>query len=132
MRDDIKLNKAFTVCVADAPHVVEADYVGVVSAKDVTDKLTKAGLHTAKSNFVNAPIIDEFPIALECKLLKFTEEGVVGEIVNVSIDERVLTESGALDTEKLASIAFDPINSAYLKLGEKVGNVFADGKKLGE
>ena len=69
MRDDIKLNKAFTVCVADAPHVVEADYVGVVSANDVPDKLAKAGLHTAKSNFINAPIIDEFPIALECKLL---------------------------------------------------------------
>lgn len=130
--DNIRVNEAFTVCVADAPHVLEADYVGIVSGKDVPDKLEKAGLHTTKSAFVNAPIIDEFPIALECKLLKFSEEGVIGEIVNVSIDERVLTESGALDIEKLAAIAFDPMNAAYVKLGEKVGNAFADGKKLAE
>lgn len=129
--DNLEITKEFTVCVADAPHVVEADYVGVVSANDVPNKLEKAGLHTTKSEFVNAPIIDEFPIALECKLVDSTPYGIVGEIVNVSIDERVLNENGTVDADKLQAIAFDPINAAYLKLTEKVGNAFADGKKIG-
>lgn len=129
--DNIKLNQAFTVCVADAKHVIEADYVGIVSANDVPDKLAKCDFHTTKSEYVNAPIIDELPIALECKLVECTPYGIVGEIVNVSIDERVLNENGGVDTAKLGAIAFDPINSAYLVLGEKVGNAFSDGKKLG-
>lgn len=128
--DNIKVNKAFTVCVADAPNVVEADYVGVVSGNDVPNKLEKVGWHTTKSEFVNAPLIDELPIALECKLVEFTPYGVVGEIVNVSIDERVLNEDGSLNIDKLEAITFDPINATYIKLGEKVGNAFSDGKKL--
>lgn len=128
--DNIKLQKEFTVCVADAPNVVAADYVGIASGNDVPNKLEVAGWHTTKSEFVNAPIIDELPIALECKLVDFTPYGIVGEIVNVSIADRVLNEDGSLNTDKLEAIAFDPINSAYLKLTEKVGNAFADGKQL--
>ncbi len=128
--DNIMRNKEFTVSVADAAHVVEADYVGVVSANNVPDKLEKVGLHTIKSSFVNAPIIEEFPITLECKLLRTTEDGIVGEIVNVSIDERVLNDKETVDTDKLGAISFDAMNAAYLKIGEKVGNAFSDGKKL--
>lgn len=128
--DNIMRNKEFTVSVADAAHVVEADYVGVVSANNVPDKLEKAGLHTVKGSFVNAPIIEEFPITLECKLIRTSEDGIVGEIVNVSIDERVLNDKGTVDTEKLGAISFDPMNAAYLKVSEKVGNAFSDGKKL--
>lgn len=127
---NIRLNQAFTVSVADAAHVLEADYVGIVSANKVPDKLARIDLHTTKSEFVNAPIIDEFPIALECKLKRFTEDGVVGEILNVSIDERVLNENGTIDPMKLCAISFDPINNAYLKVAEKVGNAFSDGNKL--
>lgn len=128
--DNIMRNKEFTVSVADVAHLVEADYVGIVSANNVPDKIEKAGLHTVKSSFVNAPIIEEFPIALECKLLRVTEDGIVGEIVNVSIDDRVLNDKGTVDTDKLGAISFDAMNRAYLKVGEKVGNAFSDGKKL--
>ncbi|BBF42709.1 flavoredoxin [Lachnospiraceae bacterium KM106-2] len=130
--DNILKNKEFTVSIADAAHVVEADYVGIVSANKVPDKLEKAGLHTVKSEFVNAPIIEEFPMTFECKLLRQTEDGIVGEIINVNIDERVLNEKGTVDTDKLGAITFDAMNAAYVKLGEKVGNAFSDGKKLAQ
>ena len=124
--------KAFTVSMADAAHVAECDYVGVVSANDVPDKLAKAGFHTTKSEFVDAPLIDELAMAVECKLLSYDPEScrLVGEIVNVSVDESVLTLDGKVDVSRLAPIVFVPINSAYYVLGEKVGNAFQDGMKL--
>lgn len=128
---NIKERGAFTVSFADAAHVTEADYVGMVSANEVPDKLAKAGLHTLKSEYVDAPLIEEFPMALECRFVKVNEDGnIIGEIVNVSADERVLAENGMVDAAKLQAIAFDPVNNAYLKLGEKVGNAFADGATL--
>jgi len=123
---------AFTVSMADAAHVVEADYVGIVSGNDVPDKLEKAGLHTTKSEFVDAPLIDELPMALECKLVSFDAESelLVGEIVNVCADEGILNSEGKIDPAKLCPITFDPVNNAYLTLGEKVGNAFKDGTQL--
>ena len=128
---DILARKAFTVSMADAAHVVECDYVGVVSGNDVPDKLTRCGFHTAKSEFVDAPLIDELAMALECKLVSYDPETcrLVGEIVNVCADESVLTD-GRIDPAKLRPITFDPMNNAYLVLGEKVGNAFQDGLKL--
>lgn len=128
---NIKVKGAFTVSFADAAHVVAADYVGMVSANTVTDKLEKAGFHTTKSEYVDAPVIDELPMALECRLVKVNEDGnIIGEIVNISVDESVLNEDGTIDTEKLQVISFDPVQNAYLKLGEKVGNAFKDGAAL--
>ena len=129
---NILKRKAFTVSMADAAHVTECDYVGIVSANDVPDKLSRAGFHTTKSEFVNAPLIDELPMALECRLVSYDEEScrMVGEIVNVSADERILGENGKIDPAELQPITFDPVNNAYLKLGEKVGNAFKDGVKL--
>lgn len=122
---------AFTVSIADAKHVVEADYVGIVSGNNVPDKMQKSGLTTVKSAFVNAPVINEFPMAIECRLLKFNEDGIcIGEIVNVSADESVLGEDGQIDPQKLDAITYDPVHHTYIKLGEKVGNAFSDGKKL--
>lgn len=127
---NIRAKGAFTVSFADAAHVVEADYVGLVSANDVADKLEKAGFHTTPSQHVDAPIIDELPMALECRLVKFNEDGnIIGEIVNVSADERILDADGVIDPVKLEAISFDPVHNAYLKLGEKVGNAFRDGGK---
>ncbi len=124
-------SKAFTVSIADAAHVVEADYVGIVSGNQVPDKMQKAGLTTVRSEFVDAPIIKEFPMTIECKLLKFNEDGIcIGEIVNVSADEAVLDADGQIDPTKLQAITYDPVHYAYLTLGEKVGNAFSDGKKL--
>ena len=129
---NILKRKAFTVSMADAAHVTECDYVGIVSANDVPDKLSRAGFHTTKSEFVDAPLIDELPMALECRLVSYDEDScrMVGEIVNVSADERILGENGKIDPVKLQPITFDPVNNAYLKLGEKVGNAFKDGVKL--
>ena len=128
---NILSRKAFTVSMADAAHVVEADYVGIVSGNDVPDKLERAGLHTTKSEFVDAPVIDELPMALECRLVSFDEESelMIGEIVNVCADESVLTD-GKIDPVKLNPITYDPVNHAYLTLGNKVGSAFSDGKKL--
>lgn len=137
LADDHKTTKniiesaAFTVSIADAKHVIEADYVGIVSGNKVPDKMAKAGLTTTKSAFVNAPIINEFPMTVECKLLKFNEDGIcIGEIVNVSADESVLGDDGQIAPEKLQAITYDPVHHTYIKLGEKVGNAFSDGKKL--
>ena len=123
---------AFTVSMADAAHVAECDYVGIESANKVPDKVEKAGFHTEKAEFVDAPVILELPMAVECRLVSYDKEDcrLVGEIVNVSADETILDENGKIDPAKLAPIVFDPVNNAYLKLGEKVGNAFKDGMKL--
>ena len=118
--------------MADADHVTECDYLGIVSANQVPDKVARAGFHVTKSAHVDAPLVDELPLALECRFVSFDEESelLVGEIVNVSADERILNADGTIDPAKLRPITFDMANSAYLVLGEKVGNAFQDGKKL--
>ena len=129
---NIQARKAFTVSMADAAHVVACDYVGIVSGNKVPDKFEKAGFHATKSEFVDAPLIDELPMTLECTLVSYDPETcrLVGEIVNVSADESILDEKGKIDPAKLQPITFDPVNNAYLKIGEKVGNAFRDGLKL--
>ena len=124
--------KAFTVNIADTAHVVACDYVGIESAKKVAVKFTKAGFTAIKSEFVDAPIIKELNMAIECRVKSYDLETcrLVGEIVNVSIDESVLTADDKVDVAKMAPIVFDPINMAYLQLGEKVGNAFKDGAAL--
>ena len=129
--DNIREQKAFTVSFGDVKNLVASDYVGIVSANDDPDKMKKSGFTTIKSEHVNAPIICELPVTLECKLIKFNEDGiVVGEIVNVCADESVLGANGKIDTDKLDLITFDPIHAAYRRVGEKVGNAFSDGLKL--
>ncbi len=128
---NIKQTGAFTLSFADADHVAEADYVGMVSGNTEPNKVIKSGFHTTKSSFVNAPLIDELPVALECELIKVNEDGnVIGKIVNISIDERVLNESGNLDLNVFRPISFEPANNGYHVLGERVGNAFKDGSKL--
>ena len=129
--DNIKNTGAFTVSFATAKTVAECDYVGIVSANDVPDKLDRAGFHTVKSEFINAPIITELPMTVECKLIKFNEDGIcVGEIVNVSADESVLDGNGRIDAKKLDPIIYDSVSHAYWNFGEKVGRAFSDGKKI--
>lgn len=123
---------AFTVSMADVPHVAACDYVGLVSGNKVPDKFQRAGFHATKSAFVKAPLIDELAVALECKVKDYNPDTCIlrGEIVNVSADERVLDENGKVDAAKVAPIVFDPFNNEYLRIGEKVGKAFAEGKKL--
>ena len=120
---------AFTVSFATEGTVVPCDYVGVESARKVPDKFARAGFHATKSAYVNAPLIDELPMALECKVKSFEDGILVGEIVNVNADESILTE-GQIDPKKLKPITYDPVNHAYIGLGEKVGNAFKDGLAL--
>ncbi len=128
---NILKSKAFTVSVADEKHVKECDYFGVVSANDVVDKFEKSGLTASKSQFVNAPIINELPMTLECELVSYDEKSCImtGKIVNVCADESILTD-GKIDPKKLRPICFDSVNNAYLVVGEKVGNAFHDGLSL--
>ncbi|MCQ2529437.1 MAG: flavin reductase family protein [Saccharofermentans sp.] len=127
--DNIAKTGAFTVSIATEDTVVPCDYVGIVSANDVPDKFQRAGFHATKSEIVNAPLIDELPMALECKLRSFENGILIGEIVNVNADESVLTE-GKIDPKKLKPIAYDPVNHDYMGLGAVVGKAFSDGKKL--
>ena len=129
--ENIRQSGAFTVSFATAQTVVACDYVGIVSANDVPDKLEKAGFHTTKSEYVNAPIIEELPMTVECKLVKFNEDGIcIGEIVNVCADERILDETEKIDAKRLDPIWYDSVTHAYRSIGEKVGQAFSDGKKL--
>ena len=128
---NLKERKAFTVGVADAKHVTEWDYVGIVSANNEPDKLKKAGLTSIKSQQVDAPVIDQLPLTLECQLVSYDDstEQVVGNIINVIADDSVMTE-GKVDPAKLEAITYDPVNHTYIKLGQVVGKAFSDGKKL--
>ena len=129
--ENIKKTGAFTVSFATAGMVTSCDYVGIVSGNQVPDKFAKAGFHAVKSEYVNAPIIAELPMTVECKLIKFNEDGIcIGAIVNVSADENVLNEKGMVDAKKLDPIVYDGVTHDYWNLGEKVGKAFSDGKNL--
>ena len=128
---NILAKKDFTVSMGDKAHLVACDYVGMVSGNDVEDKLEKSGFTVTKAEFVDAPVINELAVCLECKMKSYDEATghMVGEIVNVSVDEEALTD-GKVDVAKIAPITFDSFNGAYHVLGEKVGNAFCDGKEL--
>ncbi|MCD8085238.1 MAG: flavin reductase family protein [Clostridiales bacterium] len=130
---NIKARKAFTVSIADAAHMVEADYFGVVSGNNTPNKFAKSGLTAQKSNLVDAPIIAEFPLCMECEFIQYQDGeygcGVIGRVVNTTADESVLTE-GRVDIEKVSAIAFDPYTHGYYKVTQRVGNAFRDGLAL--
>jgi len=129
--ENILKRKAFTVSFATKETVVGSDYVGIVSGNNVPDKFERAGFHAVKSEKVDAPLIEELPVALECKLISYTEKNCecIGQIVNLSVDESVLTD-GKIDLGKYHPIIYDGPNHDYYAYGEKVGNAFSDGKKL--
>lgn len=129
--DNIMLNKAFTVSVGDVEHMLACDYVGLVSGNKEENKMEKAGFTTTKSEFVNAPVINELPLTLECELADVIDGSkFIGKIVNVSIDESVLGDDGELSLEKFSPITYDTVHYGYYRLGEKVGNAFKDGAAL--
>lgn len=122
---------AFTVSMADKDNIASSDYVGIVSANDVSNKLEKSGFTVTKSTLVNAPIINELPLALECRLESYDTdtEIMIGEIVNVLADEKILTD-GKIDLSKFKPITYDSAGHSYITLGEVVGRAFSDGKAL--
>ena len=130
--ENILKRKAFTVSMADVAHMAACDYVGIVSGNKDADKFEKAGFHAVKSEFVDAPLIEELFVAVECRLVSYEEKTcrLVGEIVNVCVDERALDENGHVDLSKARPITFDPFNNTYVALGEVVGKAFHDGAAL--
>ena len=128
---NILATRAFTVSMATVEQLKACDYVGIVSGNNEPDKFFRAGFTAVRSEVVNAPIIAELPMTLECEMVSYDEESnhLVGRIVNVSADESILTD-GKIDYRKLRPVTYDPINHHYIELGEVVGNAFSDGKSL--
>ncbi len=131
---NIKKVKAFTVSIADKAHIDGADFFGIASGNKMPDKFAKSGYHAEKSAFVNAPVITEFPVTFECELAEIVDTenlyAVIGKIVNVSVDEKVLSENGKIDPMKLNALIFDQFQSGYYVATEKVGQAWNAGKEM--
>jgi flavin reductase (DIM6/NTAB) family NADH-FMN oxidoreductase RutF len=130
---NIKARKGFVVHIADAKHVVEADYFGIVSGNKEPDKFAKSGMTFTKSDIVDAPIINELPIALECEFIEYQNDatgiGVIGKVLRTSVEENLLKDD-KVDIDSLEAIAFDPYTHGYYKVGGRVGEAFKDGLKI--
>ena len=131
--ENIKKRGGFVVHIADAKHVVEADWFGVVSGHKEKDKFAKSGLTAVKSDLVDAPVINELPIAMECSFVEYqssdTGLGVIGKVLRTSVEEANLVD-GRVDIDSVEAIAFDPYTHGYYKVGGRVGEAFRDGLKL--
>ena len=127
--DNLAQRKAFTVSLGTEDTVTACDYVGIVSGRKEKDKFAKSGFTAIKSEYVDAPLIEQLPLTLECKVKSFDDGILVGEIVNVSVDEKIYTD-GKIDMKKLKPICYDPINGGYYSIGERVADAFSEGKKL--
>ncbi len=130
---NIKARKAFTVSIADAAHIVEADYFGVVSGNRESKKFENSGMTATKSDLVDAPIINEFPICMECEFIEYQAGtygcGVIGKVVRITADESVM-HGDTIDMSLVNAIAFDPYTHGYYKVTERVGEAFKDGLQM--
>ena len=129
--ENLELTGAFTVSFADVNTVAESDYFGLVSGSKVPDKVARAGFTVTPSPNVDAPIINEYPLTLECKVVSWADGVLVGEVINQSADERILTD-GKIDLEKLQPIVFDAAGMCYRAIGGVVGGAWDAGKKFAE
>ena len=131
---NIQESKAFTVALADEAHMDVADFFGIASGNKIDDKFERTGYRAVKSDKVHAPVIEEFPVVMECELLEFLESehvsGIVGRIVNVKADEAVLADDGKVDAEKLHALMFDQFRNGYYATGERVGTAWNAGAAL--
>ena len=129
--ENIRRTGCFSIAFADADHIAEADYVGMVSAKRIKNKFEITGLKSSKGQKVNAPVLDDFPIIMECEAISFDfEYGVLGEIKRLGVEEKYIDENGKVDIEKMKILAFNSFDNSYHVLGGKVGQAFFDGRKL--
>lgn len=132
--ENIKKRGAFTLSIADIPHIEAADFFGIASGNKMPDKFERSGLSAVKSEKVNAPIVQEFPLTLECRVVEDKMEvyghHIIGEIVGVLADEAVLDEKGKVDAAKLNAFVFDQFRSGYYAIGEKVGQAWHTGAPL--
>ena len=132
--ENIKKRGAFTLSIADIPHIEAADFFGIATGNKMPDKFERSGLTAVKSEKVDAPIVQEFPLTLECKVVEDKMEvyghHVIGEIVGVLADESVLDETGKVDVTKLNAFVFDQFRNGYYAIGEKVGQAWHTGTAL--
>jgi putative flavin reductase domain protein len=131
---NIKERGAFTLSIADLPHIKEADFFGIASGNNMSDKFERSGMTAIKSKKVDAPIVEDFPLILECKVVQAKNEvfgfHVVGEIVGVLADEKILDSNGKVVPERLNAFIYDTFQHGYYKIGEKVGEAFSIGRDL--
>ncbi|MBQ8603178.1 MAG: flavin reductase family protein [Bacteroides sp.] len=125
----------FTVAFATKETMVASDFVGIVSAKNDPDKIQKTGWTAVKSENVNAPVFTDFPMTLECRILRKIDEteagyNIIAEIINILVDENYLAEDGKPDIEKMQLITYEPVRHGYHIIDKRVGNAFSDGKNL--
>ena len=133
--ENLALCADFTVAFATKETLVASDFVGIVSAKNDPQKMSRTGWKVIKAENVNAPIFTDFPMTLECRIIRKIDEtaegyNIVAEIVNILVDEKYIGEDGKPQVEKMNLITYEPVRHGYLVLGERVGNAFSDGKKL--
>ena len=119
-----------TVALATKDYIAESDYLGLVSANTVSNKFEKTGLHSVKSEKVDAPVIEEYPVTMECKVVGFEEDGTLVEVVNVLADDKYINQDGSLKLDEMGIISYDPFGHGYYEITNKVGQAFSDGKKL--
>lgn len=131
--ENILARGAFTVAPADAAHVVEADYFGMATGRKV-NKAEKSGMTFAKSEFVDAPVIEEFPLTMECVVKAVQDWGgekrFIGEIVNTRVDEAILDEEGRIDFGRMRPLVYDSTRRIYRVVGEEVAGAWEAGKSL--
>lgn len=127
---NMKRTMACTVALGTKELVSESDYLGMASGNTVADKFERTGLHSVKSEKVNAPIIEEYPICMECKVIGFEEDGTLVEVVGVQAEEKYLNEDGTIRLNEIGIISYDPYGHGYYVVGDKVGTAFSDGKKF--
>ncbi len=131
--ENIKKRGGFTVSIADAKHVVEADYFGIESGHNVSDKLGRAGMTATKSELIDAPIINEFPICMECEFVEFQDNeygiGVIGKIISTSAEEEFIVD-GVVDMQRVDAIAYDSYSHGYFTMGKRIADGFSIGKQL--
>ncbi len=132
---NIRSLKAFTVGIADLPHMKEADFFGIATGNRMKDKFARTGFTAVRSAFVNAPVVEEFPVTMECRLLeqvdtKHLKDVFVGQIVNVTAREEVLDSKGEIDAGKLQALIYDPFRKDYYVTGDRVGRAWGEGKPL--
>lgn len=127
-------SKAFSVSLADAAHIEAADFFGIASGNRMPDKFARSGCTVQRSTFVNAPVIEEFPLVMECELAEVVQTPhlycIIGRIVNTAAEERLLAENGKIAPEKLDALLFDPFQHGYYGLGQKLGRAWNAGKRL--
>lgn len=132
--ENIRKRRAFTISVADGAHMKEADFFGIASGNKVADKFSRSGLSAVKSELVDAPVITDFPLTLECSVSEITERPslshVEGEILNVLVHDDILDDKGRVDVRKLDGLIFDTFTSGYYRVGDRIGTAWKEGAEL--